>query len=491
LKNWIQQLELRTFFQKSIQYLKQREIKLPDQTEKVKFRNISLFQNFYHFLNSFASILRLVSINSAKVGESTKKIAIASEKLKSDSIDIEASMQSFIEKVDNLSKEVLNINSELAEIRYQTGNMLDRNKSILEASNSIETKVTDGVKMMTSGVYLISELVEQNRELTQTIRELWSKYSFLIHQAKDLVKIAERTRMLALNAEIEAAHAGEFGKGFAIVAGEMGRLSMQNSEFARNIQKSIMDMQENAQLTEINVSSSVELAQNAEEEIGKAHKNYIQIDESIKNVLADSREFSEAFSSLELTLRVINDHIEQTNSVIQGTHQMAGVIFQSLKSQKYLVHEMGKDISTSFHVSRTLNSLISQYQIPNFHDIAHKRTLQEQLLQGILNIRGIYVFVLFSDTQGLPDYIFSEKDTIYKEVEHLSITIEPSLLQKEEIVLFKEFLKVWEEYKSLGEKSLGYFREKEIQKAKEIYEKQARPLIGNALGLLLDLLTFD
>ena len=57
----------------------------------------------------------------------------------------------------------------------------------------------------------------------------------------------------------------------------MGKLAKRNSDISREIASGILEMQEHAKLTEINVTSSVMLAENSEQEIQAAHKTYVNV----------------------------------------------------------------------------------------------------------------------------------------------------------------------------------------------------------------------
>ncbi len=491
MKKFFSQLELLSFFRETFKKLKDRDFSFSWTEFRVKFQALPLFHDFVQFVLSITSILRLISHTSQRVTDNTVKMASFSERLKTDSDNIREIMDSLVLEMKSLTDEVKNISSEVSEIRRQSNHMLQVNRNILESSQSIQRRVNVGVSDMQNGVFLISELVDQNKELSNTIHELWSKYSYLANYARDLIKLSENTKMLALNAEIEAAHAGEAGKGFAVVAQEMGNLSHKNGEISRMIFRGIMGMQDQAKLTDINVSSSVELAENSEEEIGKVHRSYEDVKESIEEVLKDTQDFTESFANLEVSLKLINEHINLTQSHLLATSGDAKKISDSIDSQQMSVEQMNSEISSVFHASRILNSMIAQFKIPNFNLISQKRSLIESLLQGIMNIRGIYVIVFFSDSASLPTYIFDERKIIETDVRKNIKQLETLLYQKDEIETFKSFLLNWENYWKRSENCLQMVTEGHARTAREKYESEIKGLLGQAVNSLLQLILFD
>lgn len=477
-------IELRAFFESSFRKLEVRDLAIQLAGFQKKFQDIPLFQSFIQFFTSFTLILRLVSRSSSTVNDNMKQIVDQTQILNSDSIKIRNVLDEYLDKINHLVEEMENITSEIKEINLQTRIMAEKNNNILESSHNIQKKVDNGVKTMKSGVYLIAELVEQNKELNETIRDLWSKYGFLVNHSKDLIKISESTKMLALNAEIESAHAGDAGKGFAIVAQEMGKLAQKNSEISRIISKGILEMQDQAKLTEINVSSSVELAENAEREIQSAHNTYMNVNTSIINVLNESNQFLESFSNLNLSMKLISKNLNNTNSLAMDSNNKIKEISKALDFQISTIHEIDSRTLSTFTASRILNSLVSQFSIPGFKEVSPKITAVEKLIESILNIRGILITGLFVDPKGLAEKFYIEKKEMDLEI-NIQINLLNSFFSSEvDKNKINNLLNWWHEFKPLSDICLEKLSTNDLKTAREIYAS-IKEKINPALTVLL------
>jgi methyl-accepting chemotaxis protein len=83
-----------------------------------------------------------------------------------------------------------------------------------------------------------------------------------IHKIVEYIKnISEETTLLSLNASITAAHAGEAGKAFAIVAGEVGKLSDETDSFINEIEEIVKELEENIQNSHDSTKRSEETIQ--------------------------------------------------------------------------------------------------------------------------------------------------------------------------------------------------------------------------------------
>ena len=98
------------------------------------------------------------------------------------------------------------------------------------------------------------------KEVDQYVHDLEKSVAGVYRVVESIKGNTSRTKMLALNASIEAARAGESGKGFKIVANEMGKLSQMSSESVVSINKTLGEMKKSIEdvvstITEINDSS--------------------------------------------------------------------------------------------------------------------------------------------------------------------------------------------------------------------------------------------
>lgn len=169
--------------------------------------------------------------------------------------------------------------------------------NVIGTINSSQADLSDAVSALRS--------TQQNRQqMLDELRQLRTFTSELQDMAAEVVSIADHTNLLALNAGIESARAGEAGRGFSVVATEIRGLSLRSRETATQMTDKVKSIKKS-------IESTVETA---EKSLNKASEQLAQTEESIDHVIGKSRELIDQLQQSSKTLR---DDAQSVKSVIE------------------------------------------------------------------------------------------------------------------------------------------------------------------------------
>ncbi|HNI80563.1 MAG TPA: methyl-accepting chemotaxis protein, partial [Rhodocyclaceae bacterium] len=181
------------------------------------------------------SILAAASDMQAHLAGLVRSIGRGAVSMMQASEAIARNAESVADTAERQSQATSGIAAAVEELTVSIGVMSDNAVHAASLSGQTEGKVQDGLTQVSATTDTIRQVAEGMTAFAETMGELSSKVSGINGIVQAIHEIAEQTNLLALNAAIEAARAGEAGRGFAVVADEVRKLAEKSAHSASEI----------------------------------------------------------------------------------------------------------------------------------------------------------------------------------------------------------------------------------------------------------------
>ena len=285
---------------------------------------------FNRFVERIHTSIREVSSTTQQVNEVAARVLAASN----------SSMANSDEQASRTNSVAAAINELGAAAQEIARNAADASQQASGARHQAE----DGRQVVEQNISAMRELSAKISASCVQIEALNAK-TVDIGQILEVIKgISEQTNLLALNAAIEAARAGEAGRGFAVVADEVRNLAHRTQSSAQEVQQMIEQLQIGAgasvqTMTESQrqSESSVSIADRAGERLGEVTQRIGEIDGMNQSVAAATEEQTAVIESLNMDITEINTLNQQGVENLQSTLSACGDLDQQARRLKQLV----------------------------------------------------------------------------------------------------------------------------------------------------------
>lgn len=275
-----------------------------------------LATSFNHFADHIQEIIK-------QVGSASVQLAAAAEELSAASTETS-------NQAKRVQAETLQVATAMNEMTATVSEVADNADQTSFSASSANELANNGKQKLANTQKTIQELATDLESAAETINHL-SDHSQEITRILDVIRdISEQTNLLALNAAIEAARAGEQGRGFAVVADEVRTLAGRTQTATIDIQAMIQRLQEGANnavasmtLSNKKVISSVETTDEADSALNQIVEAISTINNMNLQIAEAARQQSEVADEINRNISLITDAAEMTSGSTEQVHTAA------------------------------------------------------------------------------------------------------------------------------------------------------------------------
>jgi methyl-accepting chemotaxis protein len=276
--------------------------------------------------DEFGQMLNSCEKMRSSLREIARALQDGANDIASTSTQLAATTAQIAKSSETQSQEASSMAASVEELSVSITHMSDRAEEVRGAA-------TDSGQIADQGVHAVNKMLEENQRTAQNIegaaaqiRELGALSDRISSIVMVIREVAEQTNLLALNAAIEAARAGEQGRGFAVVADEVRKLAERTGKSTSDITSVIEDVQR-ATLAAVDIMekavdserSSIDLSNNVNESITKIRDESSRVVFAVADITGALREQGTASADIARRVEMVSQMGEENCAAVEET----------------------------------------------------------------------------------------------------------------------------------------------------------------------------
>ena len=305
-----------------------------------------------------------------KVAEAAEQVAAASEQLTASADQSSLAINQVADSIVKVAGAATEQFGEVENATRQSEQLMKNMNTFTDTLSASSSKIQETNNAAEMGGKSVADAVDQMKVIESSVSDASTVIAQLGEESDKIGKIvdaiaaiADQTNLLALNAAIEAARAGEHGRGFAVVADEVRKLAEQSQTSAQEISNLIGSIQAKAQDAVHSMQDSVKQVQSGASSVDGAGKTFKEIAVMVTDVAEGSERMEAIVAELVDSTDVITKSVDHINTKSREVAKESETVSAASEEQTATMHEIA-DASRSLAMqAQNMQEVIAKFKI--------------------------------------------------------------------------------------------------------------------------------
>ena len=322
-----------------------------------------LTKDFNTMKANMKNLLRHVNQSTNQVAASAEELSASAETTNKATAEITNSIQHIASAAEDTTIGLTESSQSLEEVTTAIQTLADNSTEISNTSMAIAKQAQQGNQYVEQTVKQMNSIHEKVNESGVVMKLLDTNSNEIGAISKVITDIADQTNLLALNAAIEAARAGEHGKGFAVVADEVRKLaeqsqisSQQISDLIKDIQKNMSSSTQSMDQVKLEVTEGLEI-------VAKTEMSFQEIVVALENMKIKVTEMAASVDQMSASSQEVSATLSNNVHLTKEASAQTQLVAAATEEQLAIVEEISISSNSLSKLSGELQELMNKFKI--------------------------------------------------------------------------------------------------------------------------------
>lgn len=338
---------------------------LSEKDIQVKTNNeIGKLANSFNIMKSnLRSLINSIVANVEHVTSSSEELAASTDEVSLSSNDVAKRVEMLAEGGNHAASTGRESSIAMDETAHGVQRIAEATQLLHSKAVDTQAIANEGEKTLHIAEDQMSIIQKSSYETSERIKQLSIQSAEIESITKVITDITDQTNLLALNAAIEAARAGEHGKGFAVVADEVRKLAEESKKSASQISSLTTLIQHDTKEVEKAVSVTVQNVEEGVNYIQNAQSSFDNIMVSIQEMTSQIEEVSASTEEISASTEEVAASVNEMSAAANVASEQSETIAAAVEEQTATIHEISAVARTLSEGAMSIQEEINKFKI--------------------------------------------------------------------------------------------------------------------------------